>query len=176
MGHINIEIKARCNNPARIRRLLKSKGADFRGTDHQIDTYFKVPNGRLKLREGNIENYLIYYKRGNKKGPKQSNVTLFKTSSDPLLKAVLSKSLGILVIVDKQREIYFINNVKFHIDNVKGLGLFVEIEAIDRDGSIGKDKLLQECEQYMNLFDIENKGLIAVSYSDLLLNLNSNKV
>lgn len=173
MGHINIEIKARCNNSTRIRKILRSKRANFHGKGHQIDTYFKVPNGRLKLREGNVENYLIHYKRENKKGPKQSNVTLFKTSSDPLLKEVLSKSLGILVVVDKQREIYFIGNVKFHIDNVKGLGSFVEIEAIDKDGSLGKDKLLQQCTRYIDLFHIEDRDLISVSYSDLLLTLNS---
>lgn len=173
MGHINIEIKARCNNSTRIRKILRSKRANFHGKDHQIDTYFKVPNGRLKLREGNIENYLIHYERGNKKGPKQSNVTLFKTSSDPLLKEVLSKSLDILVVVDKQRGIYFINNVKFHIDSVKGLGSFIEIEAIDKNDSIGRDKLLQQCIQYMDLFNIEDKDLVSVSYSDLLLNLTS---
>src|SRR3989304_7181005 len=154
MGHINIEIKARCKNPNRIRKILRSIKAYFRGRDNQIDTYFKVSNGRLKLREGNIENYLIYYQRKNKKGPKQSDVILFKTSSDTSLKEILSKSLGILVVVDKQREIYFMDNVKFHIDNVKGLGPFVEIEAIDKDGSIGKSKLLAQCGYYMNLFNI----------------------
>ncbi len=174
MAHINIEIKARCKNPIKIRKFLKSIKANFHGKDHQIDTYFKVLNGRCKLREGNIENYLIHYQRKNKKGPKQSDVILFKTSSDTSLKEILSKSLGILVVVDKQREIYFMDNVKFHIDNVKGVGQFVEIEAIDKDGSIGKDKLLQQCSQYMNLFGLEQKDLISNSYSDLLLNRNSN--
>ncbi len=70
MGHINIEIKVSCNNPTRIKKILKSKKVDFHGKDYQIDTYFKVPNGRLKLREGNIENCLIYYQRKNQKGPK----------------------------------------------------------------------------------------------------------
>lgn len=176
MGHINIEIKARCNNPAKIRKILKSKRAAFRGKDHQTDTYFKVPNGRLKLREGDTENYLIYYQRQNKKGPKQSDVILFKSSSEPSLKEILSKSLGILVVVDKQREIYFIGNVKFHIDDVKGLGSFVEIEAIDKDCSIGKNKLLQQCKGYMNLFGITHKDLISISYSDLLLDLDPNKL
>lgn len=176
MGHINIEIKARCNNPIKIKKILKSKKADFHGKDHQIDTYFKVSNGRLKLREGNIENYLIYYQREDKKGPKLSNITLVKTSSDISLKIALSKSLGILVVVDKQREIYFIGNVKFHIDDVQGLGSFVEIEAIDKDCSIGKNKLLQQCKGYMNLFGITHKDLISISYSDLLLDLDSNKL
>ena len=60
MEHINIEIKAKCLNQIRIREIIKSHKADFKGIDHQIDTYFKVSSGRLKLREGNIENYLNF--------------------------------------------------------------------------------------------------------------------
>lgn len=172
MGHINIEIKAKSKNSNKIRQILKSKKADFKGIDHQIDTYFKVANGRLKLREGNIENYLIYYQREDKSGPKESNVVLHKSSSNPTLKEILSKSLRVLVVVDKQREIYFIDNVKFHIDAVKNLGSFIEIEAIDKDGSIGKEKLLEQCKQYMEIFDIEKSDLISCSYSDLLLKRN----
>ena len=70
MGNLNIEIKAKSNNNSEIRKILQSKSADFKGIDHQIDTYFKTNEGRLKLREGNIENKLIFYKRQNKKGPK----------------------------------------------------------------------------------------------------------
>ena len=80
MPHINIEIKAKSNNQDKIREILKSKNANFKGIDHQIDTYFKVNNGRLKLREGKIENHLIHYQRENKKGPKQSNIILFKSN------------------------------------------------------------------------------------------------
>ncbi len=61
MQHLNIEIKARTTRQAEIRSMLKNNNAEFKGTDHQIDTYFHVPNGRLKLREGNIENHLIHY-------------------------------------------------------------------------------------------------------------------
>ena len=169
MAHINIEIKAKANNQDEIREILKSKNADFKGIDHQIDTYFKVNSGRLKLREGKIENYLIYYKREDKEGPKQSDVILFKSNPQSSLKEILTKALGILIVVDKQREIYFINNVKFHIDSVKDLGTFVEIEAIDKDGTIGKDKLLEQCQFFLNLFKISQEDLISVSYSDLLL-------
>ena len=169
MAHINIEIKAKSNNQNTIREILKSKKADNKGTDHQIDTYFKVNNGRLKLREGTIENYLIHYQRENKKGPKQSNVTLFSFNPESSLKEVLTKALGILVVVDKQREIYFIDNVKFHIDTVKNLGTFVEIEAIDKSGTIGKAELLKQCQYFLNLFKISQDDLISVSYSDLLL-------
>jgi predicted adenylyl cyclase CyaB len=169
MQHINIEIKAKCGNHERIRDMLKSRGADFKGTDHQIDTYFRANNGRLKLREGNIENFLIYYQRENKSGPKQSNIILFKSDPDSTLKSILLSSLGILVVVNKTREIYFIDNVKFHIDTVKELGTFVEIEAIDTGGSIGREKLLKQCNEYLNLFNISENNLISVSYSDLLL-------
>lgn len=169
MAHLNIEIKAKSNNHDKIRKVLQSRNADFRGIDHQIDTYFKVKFGRLKLREGNIENYLIYYQRENKKGPKQSNVTLFKLEPGSSLKEILTKALEVIVIVDKKREIYFINNIKFHLDKVKNLGTFIEIEAIDKNKTIGKDKLLEQCNYFLDLFMISKEDLISVSYGDLLL-------
>src|SRR3989344_2857877 len=167
--HLNVEIKAKCNNPDKIREILKSKNAENKGIDYQIDTYFKINFGRLKLREGNIENYLIYYSRENKKNPKESHVLLFKSDQKSNLKEILAKSLGILTIVNKKREIYFIENVKFHIDDVVNLGNFVEIEAIDYEGNIRKDELLKQCNHYLNLFNISKEDLIDVSYSDLLL-------
>lgn len=169
MSHINFEIKARCDNHGKIREMLKSKKADFKGTDHQIDTYFKVNNGRLKLREGNIENHLIFYERENQAGPKQSNVILFENKPGSSLREILSKSLGILVVVDKKREIYFIENVKFHIDTVENLGTFMEIEAIDKLGNISKDKLQKQCQYYLNLFYISEDDLLSESYSDMIL-------
>ena len=168
MGHLNVEIKARCENQDKARDVLESLHTDFRGVDHQIDTYFKVSNGRLKLREGNIENYLIFYEREDKEGPKQSKVVLFENSPGSSLKEILMKALGPFVVVDKKREIYFIDNVKFHIDTVEGLGTFVEIEAIDRDGLLGKEKLQVQCDHYMELLGVKPGDLISVSYSDLL--------
>lgn len=170
-----IEIKARCSKPDYIRNLLLKKNADFKGIDRQIDTYFKVPNGRLKLREGNIENHLIHYHRPNEAGPKKSEVTLFKSTPGSTLKSLLTHALGILVIVDKKREIYFIDNVKFHIDQVDQLGSFMEIEAIDEDGSITQETLQEQCEFYMNLMGISSTELVTNSYSDLLLTLNSER-
>ena len=170
MPHLIIEIKAKCNDSQKVREILKSKNADFKGVDHQVDTYFKVNKGRLKLREGNIENSLIYYEREDKEGPKQSNVILFKSDSDSSLKEILIKSLGELVVIDKKREIYFIDNIKFHIDSVKGLGSFVEIEAIDT-GGISKDKLLKQSNEYLKLLSINTEDLLSNSYSDMLLDL-----
>jgi len=169
MPIINVEIKAKSNNQDEIRKILKSKNAKFVGTDHQVDTYFKVNFGRLKLREGNIENCLVYYERENKKGPKQSKVILLKLNPQPTLKEILTKALGILVVVEKRREIYFIDNVKFHIDTVKNLGTFVEIEAINENGTIGKNKLQEQCRYYLDLFKISKENLLSGSYSDMLL-------
>ena len=166
--HLNVEIKAKSNNTDQIEALLLAKNARYVGLDHQIDTYFNVPKGRLKLREGNIENNLIHYHRSNQEGPKQSIVTLYKSTPASSLKTVLENSIGVLIVVDKQRKIFFIDNVKFHIDEVKGLGSFVEIEAIDEDGTIGLEKLQEQCDAFMEYLNIQKEDLIAVSYSDLL--------
>ena len=169
MPHLNIEIKARCPNPQTIRDVLRDHHADFRGTDHQTDTYFKVTHGRLKLREGNIENALIYYEREDQEEPKRSTVTLVLVTPDSPLKMLLTQALGIFMVVEKRRDIYFIDNVKFHLDEVEGLGTFVEIEAIDYDGTIGSERLLAQCHTFLSLFSIQPDQLVAVSYSDLLL-------
>ncbi len=165
----NIEIKAYSNNLDNIREILDEKKAYFKGVDHQIDTYFNAPNGRLKLREGNIENNLIHYNRLDQSAPKQSDFTLFKTEDKESLKDILAKSMGIKVIIDKKREIYFIDNVKFHLDVVEDLGTFVEIEATDMEGKKAAEELLIQCQYYLNLFGIGEQDLITNSYSDLLL-------
>lgn len=170
MSHKNIEIKARCNDASFIRQYLLNHEADFKGTDEQTDTYFNVPNGRLKLRQGNIENSLIFYDRENVAGPKMSKVNLFQVpQNSDLLKQILVNANGIKVAVKKKREIYFIENVKFHIDEVEGLGSFVEIEAIDKDGSIGLEKITQQCNYYLQQFGINEEHLLTHSYSDLLM-------
>lgn len=173
MTQLNVEIKAKSNNQNFVREVLKSLNAKFIGVDNQLDTYFNVNSGRLKLREGNIENSLVHYDREDKEGPKQSNVTFYKSADKTSLKEILTRSLGILVVVDKSREIYFIDNVKFHIDSVKDLGTFIEIEAIDPDRNIGKEKLFEQCNYYLDLFKIRSEDLISNSYSDLLLNKRS---
>ena len=164
---VNIEIKARCPDPKAAVEILVCQGAEHKGMDHQIDTYFKVEEGRLKLREGNIENNLIYYKRSDRAGPKKSEVLLYPGSKNPHLKKILEEVLGIMVVVDKLRDIYFIGNVKFHIDRVEGLGNFIEIEAI---GESGEEKALdRQCKHFMEILNIRNDQLLSVSYSDLLV-------
>jgi len=171
--HINVEFKAHCENPDRVREILVSQNADYRGRDHQVDVYFNVSNGRLKLRKGNIENSLIGYQREDIAGAKQSKVHLLKTEPGTPLEAILTTTLGVKVIVDKQRDIYFIGNVKFHVDEVQGLGSFVEVEAIDLDGNIGREKLQEQCYKYKAMLGIRDEDLLAKSYSDLLLEVKT---
>ena len=168
MPFINIEIKARTTKSAVIREYLLQNGAEFKGVDEQSDTYFKVANGRLKLREGNIENNLIYYQREETAGLKQSNVELTSTTDPIALKSILTKALGIKTVVKKQREIYYIDNVKFHIDTLEGLGSFVEIEACNNNTLLSEEELNEQCRFYMKEFEIEDEDLVQKSYSDML--------
>lgn len=167
--HLNYEFKARTTRLDEQEALLQAKGPRFVGEDHQVDTYFHVPYGRLKLREGNIENALIHYRRTNTAGAKQSEVLLYEHQPSASLKVILETALGVKVVVDKRRRIYFIDNVKFHFDRVEGLGTFVEVEAIDRDGTIGLPTLQQQCAQYAALLGVEPDDFVAESYSDLLM-------
>ena len=169
---LNIEIKARCDDLSPVRSYLKQQNADFRGTDFQKDTYFNVTHGRLKIREGNIESCIVAYDREANAGPKKCRYRIIHfTPGDPVvfqLNELLSVSLGILCRVTKKREIYFIGNVKFHLDDVDGLGTFFEIEAINT-GSIDEHTLRDQCERYLDTFGVTAEQLITVSYSDMLL-------
>lgn len=182
MSYLNVEIKARLNNnpgdpgtetanlhAAKIRDYLHRQKAEFKGTDLQTDTYFNTVNGRLKLREGNIENNLIYYERSNQAGPKDSHFQLVKVPDPAGLKQALEKACGIKVVVQKKREIYYISNVKFHLDEVPGLGSFTEIEAGNIVADLSKEELTAQCEFYLKEFEILPENLVSVSYSDMLL-------
>ena len=167
--HVNFEFKARALNLEELEELLLKQNPCFAGEDRQIDTYFNVAHGRLKLREGIIENALIHYERSNTADAKQSNVILYQHQPDGSLKQALTAALGIKTVVDKKRRIYFIANIKFHFDVVKDLGTFVEVEAIDENGSLGVEYLKEQCAAYISLFGIRTEDFVAESYSDLLL-------
>ena len=172
MSHLNVEIKAIVNDPSFIRNYLVDHSAIFKGIDEQTDTYFNVHAGRLKLREGNIENNLIFYNRTNQAGPKSSNFNLVKIEDAKGLKEALEKACGIKMIVRKKREIYYIDNVKFHIDEVPGLGSFIEIEAGNILAEKTESELLDQCNFYLKELGIKEEDLVSESYSDLLMKLN----
>lgn len=172
MPYLNVEIKARCGDPSFVRNYLLNNGADHKGTDLQTDTYFNVRDGRLKLREGNIENNLIFYKRTDQPGPKSSHFHLVSIDDAKGLKEVLERSCGIKMIVRKQREIYYIDNVKFHIDEVPKLGSFIEIEAGNILTNKTESELLDQCNFYLKEFGVKEEDLVSESYSDMMLKEN----
>ena len=94
---------------------------------------------------------------------------LYKHTPDKSLKALLTKIHGIKTIVDKTRRIYFVENVKFHFDRVKDLGVFLEVEAIDTSGKMGVEKLKKQCDEYFKFFGLVNHNFIDKSYSDLII-------
>lgn len=172
MKNVNIEIKARISSPDAIRQRLLALGGVLKGTDRQIDTYFTVPNGRLKIREGTIENCIVWYERPDNAGPKQCDyiIETFEPGGTVLstLKHILAASAGVRVVVDKTREIYFIGNVKFHIDTVAGLGTFCEIEAIGGEGMTVAG-LERQCGEYLRALGIAEGDLVRQSYSELMM-------
>ena len=168
----NIEIKACHSKNVSIRKFLNKQGAVLKGIDHQVDTYFAVKQGCLKTREGTIENCIVHYNREKKSGPKLCEYTIMRFKPDDnvlnTLKVILTASLGVITVVDKMHEIYFIDNVKFHLDIVKKLGKFIEIEAIET-GNIGEAELRNQCDYYRTKLGIKKEELITVSYSDMMI-------
>jgi adenylate cyclase class IV len=173
-AHLNVELKARCADPARVRRVLEDAGAESRGTDLQRDVYFAVEDGRLKLRHGTIERSLIFYRRADRAEVKRSEVTLARLEAlapeaMAALEDALAAALGVRTVVEKRREIRFVDNVKFHLDEVPGRGAFVEIEAIDLAGTLGEAHLRAQCEAWRERLGVAREDLVAFSYSDAVV-------
>ena len=163
MPILNFEFKAKTTGLDNLEKKFLQLHPKYIGEDNQTDTYFNVGKGRLKLREGNIENSLIWYERENTAGAKQSDVLLYHHDPDKTLKDILIKVHGIKVIVEKKRRIYFIDNVKFHFDTIAELGTFIEVEAIDKDGSFGIEKLKEQADKYAAFFNIQPEDFVVSS-------------
>lgn len=166
MKRVNFEFKARMRDERRVRRALKQLRARYVGLDHQVDTYFHAPAGRLKVREGRIENALIYYRRTNSARARRSSVDLMLLPRRSSLRAILSQVLVPRAVVDKKREIYFVGNVKIHLDRVRGLGKFLEVEAITRTGRL--ERARGQALRFQKLFGVRPKDIVPESYSDLV--------
>jgi len=169
MELINVEFKARVNNYEAVKCKLDSLPIYCEGDLKQVDTYYNVPKGRVKLREYDSYNSLIYYNRENTAGVKQSDVLYYKHESDPALGAILELQFGIKVKVTKVRRKYVKDNVSIHLDSVEGLGCFVEVEACNRGVDLTLEELRMQCDEFFNLLQLRKEDLIDVSYSDLLL-------
>ncbi|HEV2873933.1 MAG TPA: cytidine deaminase [Thermoleophilaceae bacterium] len=165
----NIEFKARDPQPARTLELALALGADDRGEIAQTDTYFSRARGRLKLREqqpGDAE--LIQYRRADAPGARESEYRRVATADAPALRDALDAALGTLVVVEKRRRLLLRENVRIHLDEVEGLGSFLELEAVtgpDADLAAERDKL----ERLRAELEIRDNALVPLGYSDLLL-------
>jgi adenylate cyclase, class 2 len=127
----NIEFKARLVDQAAARRIAAAVATSSLGVEQQTDTYFFAANGRLKLRE--IEGrgaWLVGYERADGEGSRGSDYRLIPIPEPVDFKAALATTLGVRVVVRKRREIYLVDNVRIHLDQVEGLGEFLEFEAV----------------------------------------------
>lgn len=168
----NIELKARAGGLAVARATAQRLATEYRGVLRQRDTYFGCPQGRLKLREIDGEpTQLIAYQRSDDRDAKASDYILTEIADASLavqLRSALTAALGVTVVVEKSREVFLHHNVRIHLDDVVGLGSFIEFEAViggEIDDAAGHEQLVA----LQREFGIAPSDLIAVSYSDLLL-------
>jgi predicted adenylyl cyclase CyaB len=167
MKHLNYEFKARLRNEKLVRAVLKRLRARGVGTDHQVDTYFRVPAGRLKVRQGRIENALIFYQRRDAPRARRATVAMMLLPRRNSLREILAAGLDVLAVVKKRREIYFVGNVKIHLDRVRRLGKFLEVEAVSRTGDI--KKIRTQARKFQKLLAVSNSDIVPQSYCDLIL-------
>jgi len=162
-----IEIKARVSSLEPIREKIVSWGTELQGTYLQTDTYFNAASDRLKMREveGEPKAKLIFYDREDIPEPKQSDIIIVETDEPEALRAILARSIGVKVTVEKTREIYQHKGTQVHLDSVEDLGTFIEFERPVTD--LLSDKRVLEA--LMEELGIEESDLITVSYSDLKL-------
>ena len=134
----------------------------------QTDTYFRVPNGRLKLREmqGRLP-VLIWYRRPDRAEVRASDYQLVPVAEPAQLKAALAGALGLRGLVHKRREIFWWHNVRVHLDDVEGLGTFVEFEAVLGPAD-GEAVSLQSLQDLLARLPLNAAASLAGSYADLL--------
>jgi len=163
----NIEIKARVPDESHVRDYMRA-----RGTQHEIqyqrDVFFHASNGRLKVRcfrDGT--GVLVAYDRPDSVGPKLSDYTLAPIADAASCELALTRSLGVRGIVEKQREIAIVGQTRIHLDEVRDLGLFLELEVVLRPG---QDRAAGEsiANKLMHELKIEPGDLLENAYIDML--------
>jgi adenylate cyclase class 2 len=168
--HKLVELKAKVEDLGVVREKLTSLGAQHVGTFRQIDVYFDVPEGRLKLREveGDDKTELIYYQRENIAEPKRSDVFILRVQEPAFLKPLLSRLLKIKATVEKVRENYRYRGTQIHLDMVKNLGTFLEFERETSADAQAIRSNRQVLGELMEKLGIGSESLEELSYSDLI--------
>ncbi len=174
----NIELKARLKDPAAALRIAGEFGAALHCVERQLDVYFTVPRGRLKLRrrwggdpgaslEHELPAELIAYFRADEAGARASDYVLVPLEPAPVLEEMLSAVLGVDARVEKKRTVFLHENVRIHIDEVAGLGPFLEFEAIVDEGC--DDRAASEKLAHLRrVFAIADSDVVAGSYRELI--------
>jgi adenylate cyclase, class 2 len=164
----NIELKAYDPDPARSLEVSLALGATDEGWLEQLDTYFRVKHGRLKLREQDGIAELIQYERTDEAIERASNYRLIPVHDPEGLKHALAAALGILVAVEKSRHLLLWRNVRIHLDDVPRLGSFIELEAVaEPDSDLSGE--YQNVAELRGALGITDERILAAGYSDELL-------
>jgi predicted adenylyl cyclase CyaB len=165
----NVEIKARVQNPENLLTRARALADGPETLICQKDTFFNADKGRLKLREfGDGTGELIRYSRPDASGPKVSDYTIYRTNDPDGLADALVGSLGLLGVVEKNRTLLLSGRTRIHVDEVKNLGWFMELEVVLKEGedpARGDD----EARELMTRLGIEAGDLVQGAYLDLLL-------
>lgn len=166
--HHNLELKARYPDLRLACERVQKLGARPGGIEVQTDTYFSVPHGRLKLRaiEGK-PTVLIWYDRPDGAAFRDSGYYLVPVPDTELMTSALTAALGVRGVVRKRREILFWHNVRIHLDEVEGLGTFLEFEAVLAPGAeleVSRARL----DELARVLEIRAEDRIAGSYANLL--------
>jgi|WetSurMetagenome_2_1015567.scaffolds.fasta_scaffold114318_2 adenylate cyclase class IV len=168
----NLELKARISSISDAIHTARSLRMRFKGILRQRDIYYCVPHGRLKLRVINTHKAeMIYYDRSNKKGRRYSNYYILPIYNPKLANELYTAALSQKVVVDKRRLLFLYKNARIHIDNVHGLGAFIEFEVLVKYGKSQAQLLMKLLSEH---FKIKRLATIAASYSDLLLYAGKN--
>ena len=164
----NIEIKASVVDFARKRELAGRLAGGPPEVIQQQDTFFPCGNGRLKLRQlaaGRGE--LIAYRREDLAGTKQSDYLLYRTGEPEALRGVLAEALGTGVVVTKTRLLYLVGQTRVHLDEVEGLGTFLELEVVLAEEQAAEDghRIAREI---MEKLEVREGDLLTGAYADML--------
>ena len=164
----NIEIKARVRNFPDLKRRAEALSDSPLEVIPQEDTFFVTSKGRLKLRVLAPDRaQLVYYERPDQDGPKRSDYFIFITNDPENLKTALKLALGVRGIVKKTRYLYMIGQTRVHLDDVEGLGQFMELEVVLRDDQSDAEGQAIANDLTKKL-GIEPTDLIEGAYMDLL--------
>ena len=166
----NIEVKARVGDIGRLRLLVEQLCDGPPRIIAQEDTFFNVARGRLKLRVfGDGRGELIFYERDDSSGPKQSDYVIFPTNDPSGLKAVFERALGIRAVLRKTRTLYMTGQTRIHLDEVEGLGHFLELEVVLAPGQSSEEGTCI-AETLLARLGIASDALVDCAYVDVLNN------